>query len=103
MYYIYIVRCADGSHYTGITTDPARRMREHVLRLKRCAKYTKSHPVVALESRIKQLPPAQKRALIAQPQRLSSLLSENIDVSSYHPEPVFSLAPLLAQNMQSAL
>lgn len=118
MYYIYIVRCADGSHYTGITTDPARRMREHVLRLKRCAKYTKSHPVVALdalwsagtrsdasklESRIKQLPPAQKRALIAQPQRLSSLLSENIDASSYHPEPVFSLAPLLAQNTQSSL
>ena len=49
-YYIYIVRCKDGSRYTGITTDPRRRMREHVLRLPAGAKYTKSHPVEALEA-----------------------------------------------------
>lgn len=28
-YYTYILRCSDGSLYTGITTDPARRFREH--------------------------------------------------------------------------
>lgn len=37
-----MVRCEDGSHYTGITTDPRRRMREHVLRLSPGAKYTKA-------------------------------------------------------------
>lgn len=26
---VYIVRCADNSLYTGITTDPARRVKEH--------------------------------------------------------------------------
>ena len=49
-YYIYMVRCEDGSHYTGITTDPRRRMREHVLRLTPGAKYTKSHRVIALDA-----------------------------------------------------
>ena len=49
-YYIYMVRCEDGSHYTGITTDPHRRMREHVLRLTPGAKYTKSHRVIALDA-----------------------------------------------------
>ena len=29
MYYLYILECADGSLYTGITTDLARRLAEH--------------------------------------------------------------------------
>lgn len=29
MYYVYLLRCADGTLYTGITTDPARRLAEH--------------------------------------------------------------------------
>lgn len=28
-WYVYILRCADGSFYTGITTDVARRVAEH--------------------------------------------------------------------------
>ena len=28
-YYVYILRCADDSYYTGLTNDLARRMREH--------------------------------------------------------------------------
>jgi putative endonuclease len=28
-WHVYILRCADGSLYTGITTDPDRRLREH--------------------------------------------------------------------------
>ena len=31
MTYTYILRCADGTYYTGWTTDPARRLREHNL------------------------------------------------------------------------
>jgi putative endonuclease len=29
MYYVYLIECCDGSIYTGITTDLARRWREH--------------------------------------------------------------------------
>ncbi|MBM3271773.1 GIY-YIG nuclease family protein [Candidatus Kaiserbacteria bacterium] len=29
MYFVYILECADGSLYTGITTDVARRFAEH--------------------------------------------------------------------------
>lgn len=28
-YYVYILRCRDGSYYTGITNDFARRLQEH--------------------------------------------------------------------------
>ena len=109
-YYIYIVRCKDDSHYTGITTDPRRRMREHVLRLPAGAKYTKSHPVAALEAlwsaetrseasifeaAIKRLRPEQKRKLIAQPDNFAALLANRLDPSRYQPEAVFSLAEFL--------
>ena len=26
---VYVARCRDGSLYTGVTTDPARRLAEH--------------------------------------------------------------------------
>ncbi|MBQ6823427.1 MAG: GIY-YIG nuclease family protein [Clostridia bacterium] len=39
-YYVYILKCADGTYYTGITTDPARRLQEH--NAGTAAKYT--HP-----------------------------------------------------------
>ncbi len=29
MYHLYILKCADGTLYTGITTDLKRRVREH--------------------------------------------------------------------------
>ncbi len=29
MYYCYVLRCADGTLYTGVTTDVARRVEEH--------------------------------------------------------------------------
>ncbi|HEY0011019.1 MAG TPA: GIY-YIG nuclease family protein [Candidatus Paceibacterota bacterium] len=30
MYFVYLLECADGTLYTGITTDVERRFREHV-------------------------------------------------------------------------
>ena len=48
-YYIYIVRCRDGSHYTGIAAHLCQRMHEHYERLSTCARYTRAHPVVALD------------------------------------------------------
>lgn len=29
MYFVYLLQCADGSLYTGVTTDVARRLKEH--------------------------------------------------------------------------
>ena len=69
-HYVYLLRCADGSLYTGMTPD------------------TRSHPVTALalllttdtattarqlEARIKRLTRAQKDALIADPACLPDL------------------------------
>ena len=40
MYWVYLLRCGDGSLYAGITTDPARRLRQHRGELSGGAKYT---------------------------------------------------------------
>ena len=46
-WYVYIVECADGSLYTGITTDVQRRILEHNYSFK-SAKYTRSRRPVYL-------------------------------------------------------
>ncbi len=46
-YYIYILKCADATLYTGITTDVARRVKEHNSSEKG-AKYTKNRRPVTL-------------------------------------------------------
>ena len=45
-----MLRCKDNSIYTGITTDIARRMKEHFNKEKRCAKYTLTHSAKKLEA-----------------------------------------------------
>ena len=51
MYYLYILKCKDGTLYTGITTDVVRRVREHNSSTKG-AKYTKPRrPVVLVYSK----------------------------------------------------
>ena len=77
-YFVYMLRCEDGSVYTGITTDMARRWREHTGTDGKGAKYTRRHPPVKvlslwqcegrgaasrLEYRIKQLPKPRKEEL----------------------------------------
>lgn len=49
-YCVYLLRCADGSLYTGITTDLARRFAEHAGAKKRGAKYTAAHRPLRLEA-----------------------------------------------------
>ena len=44
---VYIVQCADGSLYTGVTTDVHRRVREHN-KSKKGAKYTRPRRPVHL-------------------------------------------------------
>ena len=77
-WYVYIVECADGSLYTGITTDVERRILEHNYSFK-AAKYTRSRRPVKLvyikevenrskasreEAQIKKLTRAKKLKLI---------------------------------------
>jgi len=77
-WFVYLLECRDGSLYTGITTDVARRYAQHVAG--KGARYTRSRPPVRLlrqfphpdrasasraEHAIKQLRPEQKRALCA--------------------------------------
>jgi putative endonuclease len=38
-WFLYMIRCADNSLYTGITTDLDRRFAEHQAQGKKCAKY----------------------------------------------------------------
>ena len=47
-YSLYILQCADGTYYTGITTDLARRIDEHNGCSGRGAKYTVNRRPVAL-------------------------------------------------------
>lgn len=46
-WFLYVVRCADGTLYTGVTTNLARRIHEHNA-TKRGAKYTKTRRPVEL-------------------------------------------------------
>ena len=41
-WFCYILECEDGSLYTGLTNDPARRWQDHVAG--RAARYTRQHP-----------------------------------------------------------
>lgn len=50
MYYVYILRCADDTLYTGIAADIERRMAEHFGRTERCARYTRAHKAERLEA-----------------------------------------------------
>ena len=97
MYYIYMVRCADESIYTGIAADLGRRLREHAEKSPAAAKYTRSRAVTALdaawtapdrsaasrlESAIKRLNREQKLRLIADPGLLAALLP-HLDAGNY--------------------
>ena len=78
-YYVYMLRCADGTLYTGFTTDIAKRVRTHNGEGAGGAKYTRSRRPVVLayleewedahtarvrECAIKRLTRAEKEALI---------------------------------------
>lgn len=89
MYYVYILRCADDTLYTGIAADIERRMAEHFGRTERCAKYTRSHKAERLEAvwsaenrsfasklewRIKRLTRSQKFRLIEEKADLGEII-----------------------------
>lgn len=45
---VYLLRCADGTLYTGVTTDPERRLRQHNGELVGGARYTRPRRPVEL-------------------------------------------------------
>ena len=79
MYYVYLLRCAGGSLYAGITTDLGRRYREHRGEGGRGARFTRAHPPLGcagawiapdrasasrLEAKLKKLGHREKEALL---------------------------------------
>ena len=48
MYYLYVLKCADGTLYTGIALDVKKRVREHNTSDKLGARYTRSRRPVHL-------------------------------------------------------
>jgi putative endonuclease len=77
-FYVYILKCRDGSFYTGYTKDLTERTRQH--QTGKGARYTKAHPPIGIayvemfesrsqamkrEREIKKLSHQQKQALIA--------------------------------------
>lgn len=76
---VYIIRCGDGSLYTGITTDVERRFKEHAGGGPKAAKYLRGRGPLALvyrrevgsqsealieERRVKGLKRSDKEALL---------------------------------------
>jgi putative endonuclease len=90
VYSVYLVRCHDGSLYTGIATDVARRISEHKDGAKG-AKYLRGKGPLTLvyqqeigdrslaskiESRIKKLSSAEKSDVTTLPNRINVFLQE---------------------------
>lgn len=98
MFFIYMLRCTDGSLYSGITTDIERRFREHAAKDGKGAKYTASHRPVGvaslwqteekkdamrLEYRLKKLVKADKEKLVAEPMKLDKYFDGKLDCSLF--------------------
>lgn len=94
--YVYILRCADGSLYTGWTTDLVARLHTHNGEGTGGAKYTRSRRPVALayyeectdhraamrrEFAIKRLTRSQKEALIAAASHLATVEGKAVPYS----------------------
>ncbi len=90
---LYLVRCNDGSLYTGITTDVARRFAEHQKNNGTGAKYLRGRgPLIlvfqkklgskslalGVESKIKKLPKVRKEELIRDNSRIDEIIRQVI-------------------------
>ena len=89
-WYVYIVRCRDGSLYTGIATDVERRIADHLSN--KGAKYLRGRGPLKLvfkkqvggkgralevEHKVKRLPRLKKQALIKTGAGIEALLGSN--------------------------
>ena len=114
MHFVYMLRCRDGSLYTGIAADMEKRLRQHASGGAACAKYTRAHPPEALaalwqaedhaaaarlEAFIKMLSPAKKRMLAAGETAPEALFAEKLNGRSYlrRTDEALRLSALLAE------
>ncbi len=96
-WYVYMIRCDDGSVYTGISTDVARRLREHLGGGIRAARYLRSRrPIEVIFSQcvgnrsaalsaeyvIKRLDKPRKESLAAGTIRLRDVLAQRADTTA---------------------
>jgi len=76
-HYVYVIECADGTLYTGYTTDPERRIREHdagegakytrgraPVELRHAERFDSRSAAMSREHEIKGLSRAEKERLI---------------------------------------
>jgi len=90
-WHLYLVRCRDGSLYTGITTDVSRRFAEHQGNGDAGAKYLRGRGpltlvfqkklgsrglALAVESRVKKLSKARKEDLIRDNTRIDEIMKQ---------------------------
>ena len=90
-WYIYLIRCRDGSLYTGISTNVGRRFTEHQGKGNTGSKYLKGKGPLTLvfekkvgskslalkvESKIKKLPKAMKERLTGVPVYMEDLVRQ---------------------------
>ena len=88
MWFLYMIRCADSSLYTGIATDVARRFKEHAAQGRKCARYLRGKgplklvftieagtrsEAARLEAMLKKHSKADKEALVKGERSLVSL------------------------------
>ncbi|NAS11413.1 GIY-YIG nuclease family protein [Poritiphilus flavus] len=101
-YYIYILECADGLSYTGVTNDINRRLKEHEAGLNQSCFTYKRRPVtllfsqefnnidqaISFEKKLKKWSSQKKKALAHEDFDLLQTLAEcrNVSHSDFKPE-----------------
>jgi putative endonuclease len=76
--YVYILKCADNTYYTGVTNDPERRIKEHNLGINKksytclrrpvtmiyCKKFSDFYEAISWEKKLKDWSRKKKEALM---------------------------------------
>ena len=88
-WHLYLIRCRDGSLYTGITTDVAHRFEEHQKNSDKGAKYLRGRGplmlvfkkklrsknlALCMENKVKKLSKAKKEELIRDNARIDEII-----------------------------
>lgn len=90
-WHLYLVRCRDGSLYTGITTDVARRFAEHQVNSVTGAKYLRGRGPLTLvfqkklgskslalvvENKVKKLSKTKKEELVSAGKHINEIIKQ---------------------------
>lgn len=95
--YVYILECADGTYYTGVTNNPERRLTEHnsenfpesythsrcPMEIKYCKYFTDPTQAITWEKKIKGWSHKKKKALIENDWNSLVEFSKKYKIKSY--------------------